>query len=168
MWKLIASADKNWGIGKANRLLVQIPSDMKRFRDMTMGNIVVMGRKTLDSFPGGLALQGRINIVLTRNTQFKAKNVYVVHNVDGLMELLDKCNPEGRQVYVIGGASVYSQLLPYCDEAYITRIDHAYAADAYLPDLDSDGEWEKVSESDEQTYFDLEYTYADYKRKGSV
>lgn len=162
MWKLIASADKNWGIGKNNRLLVQIPSDMKRFREMTMGCIVVMGRRTLESLPGGLALQDRINVVLTKNLSFQAKNVVIKHDMESLVEYLEA---QEADVYVIGGESIYRQLLEYCDTAYITRIDHVYAADAYLPDLDMDEQWEKVSESDEQTYFDLEYTYVVYERK---
>ncbi len=162
MWKLIASADKNWGIGKNNRLLVQIPSDMKRFREMTMGCIVVMGRRTLESLPGGLALQDRINVVLTKNLSFQAKNVVIKHDIESLVEYLEA---QEADVYVIGGESIYRQLLEYCDTAYITRIDHAYAADAFLPDLDKGEQWEKVSESEEQTYFDLEYTYVVYERK---
>lgn len=162
MWKLIASADKNWGIGKDNRLLVQIPSDMKRFREMTTGNIIVMGRKTLESLPGGLALQGRTNVVLTKDHKFQAKNVIIKHDVESLVEFLEQ---QEADVYVIGGESIYRQLLEYCDTAYITRIDHAYVADAYLPDLDKDEQWEMVSESDEHTYFDLEYTFVVYQRK---
>lgn len=162
MWKLIASADKNWGIGKDNRLLVQIPSDMKRFREMTMGNIVVMGRKTLESFPGGLALQGRMNVVLTRNLDYRPKNVVVMHDTDSLMEFLEK---QDKDIYVIGGESIYRQLLDYCEEAYITKIDHTYVADSHLPDLDKEEDWEMVSESDEHTYFDLEYTYRVYRKK---
>lgn len=163
MWKLIASADKNWGIGTGNRLLVQIPSDMKRFREMTTGNVVVMGRKTLESLPGGLALQGRTNVVLTKNPDYKVKNAVVLHDVDSLVKFLEE---QEADVYVIGGESIYRQLLEFCDTAYITRIDHAYAADAYFPDLDKEEDWVKVSESEEQTYFDLEYTYIIYRRKG--
>lgn len=162
MWNLIASADKNWGIGQKNQLLVRIPSDMNRFREMTTGNIVVMGRKTLESLPGGMALQGRTNVVLTKNRDFQAKNVVVFHDVESLQEFLKEQN---AKVYIIGGESIYRQLLEYCDTAYITKIDHAYAADAYLPDLDADENWEVVSESDEHTYFDLEYTYVVYRRK---
>lgn len=161
MWKLIASADKNWGIGQNNRLLVRIPSDMNRFRELTMGNVVVMGRKTLESLPGGLALQGRTNVVLTKNKNYKAKNVQVFHDVESLVEYLEE---QEAEIYVIGGESVYRQLLEYCDTAYITKIDHSYAADAHLPNLDKSEDWEPVSESDEHTYFDLEYTYVVYKR----
>lgn len=161
MWNLIASADKNWGIGQKNQLLVRIPSDLNRFREMTVGNVVVMGRKTLESLPGGMALQGRTNVVLTKNRDFKAKNVVVIHDVESLIEFLKE---QETEVYVIGGESIYRQLLEYCDTAYITRIDHVYAADAYLPNLDKDEQWKLVSESDEHTYFDLEYTYTVYKR----
>lgn len=163
MWKIIASADKNWGIGKDNRLLVQIPGDMKRFREMTMGHIIVMGRKTLESFPGGMPLQGRMNVVLTKNPDYCVKNAVIMHDMGSLVDFLQK---QEAEVFVIGGESIYRQLLKYCDMAYITRIDHTYSADAYLPELDREEEWEKVSESEEQTYFDLEYTYVVYRRKG--
>lgn len=162
MWKLIASADKNWAIGKENRLLVTIPSDMKLFQQMTMGQIVVMGRKTLESFPNGLPLAGRENVVLTRRKDYKVKNAVVVHDLDSLQSYLKE---KKEEIYIIGGASVYRQLLPYCDTAYITRINHQYEADAYLPNLEQEEEWELVKKSEEQTYFDLEYIFTVYRRR---
>ena len=158
----IAAADKNWGIGNKGRLLVSIPADMKFFKETTTGHAVVMGRKTLESLPGGRVLPDRTNIVLTKNPSFKCKGAIIVHDTDELKSVLDEGGYEN--VYVIGGGSVYRELLPLCDEAYITRIDYSYEADTFFPDLDSDPEWELFSEGEEETYYDLVYYFNVYKR----
>lgn len=160
---LIVAVDENWAIGNRNKLLVSIPADMKFFREMTKGNVVVMGRKTMESFPGGQPLKKRTNIVLSRDESYQVKDAVVVHSLEELLEQL-KSFPE-ESIYVIGGESIYRMLLPYCKEAYITRIHHSYAADTYFPDLDADPEWELEDESEEQTYFDLEYVFTRYRRK---
>ena len=160
---IIVAADKNWGIGKDNKLLVSIPADMKFFRETTTGNVVVMGRKTLESFPGGLPLKRRTNIVLTKDVNYQVKDAVLVHSVEELLEELKKYDSEN--VYVIGGDSVYRQLLPYCDIAHVTKIDYAYEADSYFPNLDEDPQWEVTASSEEQTYVDLEYTFVKYQRK---
>ena len=125
--KAILSADRNWGIGYQNRLLVSIPSDMKFFRQTTTGKVVVMGRKTLESFPNGLPLKNRTNIVLTKNKDYSVKGAVLVHTEEELFEELKKYSAD--DVYVIGGESVYRMLLPYCDTVYVTKIDHAFQAD---------------------------------------
>ncbi|MEY8427773.1 dihydrofolate reductase [Lachnospiraceae bacterium 46-15] len=160
---LIVAVDQNWAIGKDNKLLVSIPSDMKFFRETTTGKVVVMGRKTLESFPNGLPLKNRTNIVLTRNRDYQVKDAIVVHSVPELLLKLGEYSSE--EVYVIGGDSVYRELLPYCDVAHVTKINHVYAADAWFPNLDETGEWEVTGESEEQTYFDLEYTFVRYEKK---
>ena len=160
---VIAAVDANWAIGNKNRLLTSIPADMKFFREKTTGHVVVMGRKTLESFPNGLPLKNRINIVLTANRSYKAKDAIIVHTKEELMEELKKY--DSKELYVIGGGSIYEMLLPYCDTAYITKIDHAYAADTYFPNLDQMDEWEMTNVSEEQTCFDLEYVFAKYERK---
>ena len=159
---LIAAVDKNWAIGLGNKLLVSIPQDMKFFRDTTKGKIVAMGRKTLETFPGGQPLKNRVNIVLTTDKNYKTKGIELVHSLEEMVEELKKYPSE--DVYVIGGDTIYRQLLPYCDRAYITKIDHAYHADTYFPNLDDDPEWEMTQISDEQTYFDLEYVFTIYER----
>ena len=159
---LIVAVDKNWAIGCGNRLLVSIPQDMKFFRETTTGKVVVMGRKTLESFPGGKPLKNRVNIVLSTNKDYTVKDAIVVHTVEEVVEELKKYNAE--DVYCIGGESIYRQLLPYCDTAYVTKIDHAYQADSYFPDLDESEEWELTKISEEQTYFDLEYYFTIYER----
>ncbi len=159
---IIVAVDKNWGIGKDNRLLVSIPADMKFFRTTTTGKVVVMGRKTLESFPGGQPLKNRTNIVLTRDVNYKVKGAVIVHSVDELMEELKKYDIE--DVYVIGGDSVYSALLDHCDTAHVTKIDFAYEADTWFPNLDERKDWSVAGASEEQTYFDLEYQFVQYKR----
>ena len=109
---LIVNADKNWAIGKDNRLLVSIPQDMKFFRETTTGKVVVMGRKTLESFPGGQPLKKRTNIVLTSDRSYQAGEAVIVHSMEELMEELEKYPRE--DIFVIGGESIYRSLLPWC------------------------------------------------------
>lgn len=160
---IIVAVDQNWAIGCNNKLLVSIPSDMKFFRETTSGKVVVMGRKTLESFPGGRPLKNRTNIVLTRNPGYQVKGATVVHTLEELLEELKSYPSE--DIYVIGGDSIYHQMLPYCDMAHVTKIHHAYEADSYFPNLDQLPEWEIAADSEEQTYFDLEYHFLMYRRK---
>ena len=159
---IIVAVDSNWAIGKNNQLLVSIPADMKMFRQETTGKVVVMGRKTLESFPNGLPLKNRTNIVLSGNKNYKVNGATVVHTVDELLEEVAKYPSD--QVYCIGGDSVYKLLLPYCDTAHVTRINFAYEADRYFPNLDEMPEWKITATSDEQTYFDLEYEFVKYEK----
>lgn len=161
--KLIAAVDSNWAIGYKNQLLVRIPHDQKWFQSTTMGKVIVLGRKTLETFPNGVPLAGRTNIVLTTDKSLKVRGATVVHSIDELLTELKRYNSE--DVYVVGGESVYNQLLDMCDTAYITKIDYVYEADRYFPNLDENKSWELREESDEQTYFDLEYTFRTYVRK---
>ena len=163
--KMIVAADKNWGIGKNNKLLVSIPADMRRFRQETTGKVVVMGRRTLESFPGGTVLKDRVNIVLTQNPAYEKKNAVIVHSLNELFDILQQYDPE--DVYCIGGESIYSLLLPWCDLALVTRIDYSYEADSHFPDLDADPSWQITEKSEEQTYFDLAYRFLTYSRISS-
>ena len=158
----IVAVDKNWAIGKNNQLLVRIPADQKMFRQETTGKVVIMGRKTLDSFPGGQPLKNRTNIVLTRDPDYRPKDVTVVHSLEEALKEIEKYPPE--EVYCIGGDSVYRQMLPYCDTAHVTKVDYAYEADTWFPNLDQDPAWKITAESEEQTYFDLEYRFVKYER----
>lgn len=160
---IIAAVDNNWAIGNKNQLLVRIPSDQKYFREETTGKVVVLGRKTLETFPQGLPLQNRTNIILSSHPGFQVKGGIVVHSLEELLRELKKYRDE--DIYVVGGESVYRQLLPYCSVAHVTRIDHAYEADAYFPDLDEDENWEITADSEEQTYFDIVYRFLKYERK---
>ena len=124
---LIVAVDKNWAIGNQNRLLVSIPADMKFFRETTMNKVVVLGRKTLESFPNGLPLKKRTNIVITRDKNYQVKDAIVVHSVEEALKELEKYSEE--EIYVIGGESIYRQMLPYCKVAHVTKVNHAYEAD---------------------------------------
>ena len=159
----IVCVDANWGIGYKNELLVRIPSDQKFFRETTTGKVVVMGRKTLDSFPGQKPLKNRTNIVITSNKNLGSKDGEIyVHSIEECLELLKQYNDE--DIYIIGGSSVYKEFLPYCSKAFITKVDRAFSADSYFPNLDEDEEWKMVKESDEQTYFDNTFFFTEYER----
>ena len=160
---IIVAADENWAIGNKDKLLVSIPNDQKHFREETTGKVVVLGRKTLQTFPQGQPLKNRTNIILSRDKNYEVKDATVVHSVEELLEELKKFDTE--DVYIIGGESIYRQMLPYCDVAHVTKIDHKYEADTYFPNLDNDPEWEITADSDEQTYFDIAYTFLKYQRK---
>ena len=144
---IIVAADENWAIGNKNELLVRIPADQKFFRETTMGKVVVMGRT---------------NIVLTHDKKFRVPGALIVHDMEELHEELKKYDSE--DIYVIGGESVYRQLIDECDVAHVTKIDFAYDADAHFPDLDADPAWQVTADSEEQTYFDLEYYFYRYER----
>ncbi len=116
---IIVAADKNWAIGYQNKLLVSIPSDMKFFREMTSGKVVIMGRRTLESFPNGLPLKNRVNIVITRSKGYQAKGAVIVHSVEEALKEAEKYETE--DVFVIGGDSIYRQCLPYCNVCHVTK-----------------------------------------------
>ncbi|MCR4947188.1 MAG: dihydrofolate reductase [Lachnospiraceae bacterium] len=160
---LIAAVDKNWAIGKNNKLLANIPEDMKFFRETTTGKVVVMGRKTLESFPNKKPLPNRTNIVLTKDSSYKADGAVIVHDTEELSKVLERYDT--KDVFCIGGGSIYKLLEPMCDTAFITKIDYAYDADTFFPDLDASDDWELTEESEEKTCFDLIYTFTTYVRK---
>lgn len=161
----IAAVDSNWAIGYQNKLLVSIPNDMKFFRSETKGKVVVLGRKTLETFPGKRPLEQRTNIILSTDKTYEVKGATVTHSIEELLEELQQYYT--KDVYIIGGTSIYEQMLPYCDVAHITKIHHAYAADSYFPNLDRMEEWTITRDSEEQTYFDLEYQFLQYEKKGN-
>lgn len=159
---LIAAVDNNWAIGFQNSLLVRIPEDQKWFRETTTGKAVIMGRKTLESFPNKAPLKNRTNIVITKDKTYKVEGAVVVHSIEEAIEAAKDFADE--DIYVIGGESIYRQMLPYCNVAHITKIDYAYQADAYFPNLDKESEWKITDTSDERTYFDLLYEFVKYEK----
>ena len=138
---LIVAVDKNWAIGKDGDQLVYLSEDLKRFKALTTGHPVILGRKTLATFPGGRPLKGRRNLILSRSADFAPEGAEVFSDVETLRAVA----PE--DAFVIGGASVYRQLLPWCSTAYVTKIDRAFPADCHFPDLDQDPAWEQAEES---------------------
>ena len=160
---LIVAVDNNWAIGYKNQLLVSIPADMRFFRDETSGKVVILGKKTLDTFPGGKPLKNRLNIIISRQMDLKVSDAIVVHSIEEALEAASGYKSE--DIYVIGGATIYEQMLPYCDVAHVTKINYGYEADTYFPNLDEKEDWTLEIESEEQTYYDLEYTFCKYVRR---
>lgn len=144
--RAIFHADREWGIGKQNDLMFTLPKDMRFFRETTKGKVVVMGLNTLKSFPGGKPLKNRTNIVLSPADV--EEDVITVHSLTELFEKLKKYPAD--DVFVIGGASVYRALIPYCTEVLVTKVDATGGADTFVPDLDKDGSFRLESESDEE------------------
>lgn len=159
---LYVTADANWAIGNNNNLLIQIPRSQKMFLEETKGKVLVMGRKALETLPQGLPLAGRTNIILSRNEEMQIKNATVVHSIEALLEELKQYADE--DVYVVGGESVFQQLLPYCKVAHVVKLDHYYNANKYFLDLDKASEWKLTAGSDELTYFDIAYEFLKYER----
>ena len=161
---IIVSVDKKWGIGNKGKLLVSIPKDMKLFREETIGKVIIMGHNTVLSLPGSQPLAGRENIVLSKDKNLKIKGATVVNSLESCLEYLRENNINDEDVFVIGGESVYRNFSPYCNVAHVTYIDYEYAADRQFLNLDLDKEWNLVLETEEETYFDIPYTFRMYKR----
>ncbi|WP_352399640.1 dihydrofolate reductase [Anaerotignum sp.] len=160
---LMVAVDEQWGIGKDGDLLRRIPTDMKRFRAMTMGNVLILGRKTLESFPNKKPLPNREHIVLTQNLAYHGEGVTLCHDIDDLTQLLKKF--DGKEVFVAGGGSVYQQLLPLCQNAYITKIHDIYPADTFFPNLDELPDWEIVDEGEVLEDEGVKFSFVLYQRK---
>ncbi len=152
----IVAVSENWGIGKDNQLLFRISADLKRFKALTAGQTVVMGRKTLQSLPGCKGLPNRRNIVLTGNADFTAENAETVNTLAQLIFTA------GADAIVIGGETVYRQLLPMCDRVHVTKVFAAPEADAFFPDLDADPGWEVACQSEIMEENGLRFQYVDY------
>lgn len=162
--KFLVTADNNGAIGRGAQPLVTIPAVQQSFLKETQGKVVVMGRKTLEGLPGGQPLGNRINVVLSENPSYKIKGAVVCHSIEETLEYLKQFPAE--DVYVIGGESIFRQLLEHCTAVYLTHIDYEYDADVKFPaDLAGSPDWEMVEEGEEQTYFSLCYTPEIYKRK---
>ncbi len=159
---IIASADSNWAIGKDGKLLYSIPQDMKFFRETTSGKVVVMGRKTLESFPGGRPLKNRVNVVLTRSADYEKDGIVKCTDISRLDDILKEYPDD--DIFVIGGGEIYKALLPKCKKAYITRIDAAADADSYFPDLDKDGAWRITDKSEQFSDNGISFCFVTYER----
>ena len=157
----IVVVDKNWAIGHQNGLLFSLPGDMKRFRTLTTGGTVILGRKTLNSFPGGKPLPNRRNIVITRKTTFQRENCEVVFTPEAALNLVGDIDDDN--IWVIGGGSVYAVLLNSCKRAYVTMVDaEAPNADTYFPNLDKIPFWKVDSISDPIEENGVSYRFMDY------
>ena len=154
----IVAVSRSWGIGKDGQLLFRISADLQRFKALTTGHTVVMGRKTLQSLPGGRGLPNRRSLVLTRQESFTPERAETVHSLAELLALA------GDEAFVIGGQEVYEQLLPYCTRAYVTKVFADVPADAFFPNLDEDPHWRVVSTGEMQEENGLTFQYVEYQR----
>ncbi|MDP4179664.1 MAG: dihydrofolate reductase [Bacillota bacterium] len=161
--KVIANANLNWGIGLNGKLLVWIPEDMKFFKKCTLGKVVVMGRETFETLPGKEPLKDRTNVVLTRNSSFEKEGIVKCSSIYDLKEKLKDYNSD--DVYIIGGESIYKQLLPFCSEALITKVENNLEADKYFVNLDEKEEWELAEQSELKTYNDINFRFIKYINK---
>ena len=160
---MIVAADKNWGIGKNGRLLAHLSGDLKYFKERTLGKAVVMGRKTLESLPGGRPLPGRTNIVLTANPDYEKEGCIIVHSMDELRKKCEEYPPDG--VMIIGGATLYNQLMEECESLFITKIYEEFEADAFIKNADELGGYKVVWQSDMQEENGIIYQFFEYKRE---
>lgn len=161
--KIIVAADKNWGIGKDGQLLCHLPGDLKYFKEKTTGKIVVMGRKTLESLPGGRPLPNRTNVILTRNKNFEKEGCITVAGVKELFSVLESLG-ENVDVMIIGGGDIYRQLLPYCNACYVTKLIKEFDADTYFPNLDESTDFKIVWQSEKKGENGIEYVFTEYRR----
>ena len=154
----IVDVSQSWGIGKGGDLLFRLPSDLRRFKAMTTGHTVIMGRKTLDSLPGGKGLPHRRNLVLSRQSDFAPDRAEVIHSVEDILKTAED------DAFVIGGQQVYEQLLPYCTRVHITKVLSDPEADAFFPDLDKLPGWKVASAGEMLTENGLSFQYVEYIR----
>lgn len=155
---VIVAVDENWGIGKDGEQLIYISADLKRFKALTMGHSLVLGRKTLATFPGGKPLKGRRNLILSRNPEFAPEGAEVYHSLEGLLEHVEE------DAFVIGGASVYQELLSRCDTAYVTKLQASWPADCWFPNLDEDPAWTVAEVGEPLEEQGITFRYVTYRR----
>ena len=159
--KAIVCVDKKWGIGKNNKMLFHLPEDLKFFKEKTWGKTVVMGYNTFLSLPNRKPLPNRKNIVLSRKKNLKIDGVSVVNSAEELLSILEN---DTSNVFLIGGEIIYKELLNFCDEAYVTRVNANGNAEKFFPNIDENPEWIRTYESDEIKTGNFEIKFNTYKR----
>ena len=164
--QLIVACDMEWNIGRGDALLFRISEDLKRFKALTLGHPVIYGRRTLATFPKGKPLSGRPNLVLSRNAAFACAGATVVHDLNALFAELDRLGDP--QPFVIGGGTIYKQLLPYCTTAYVTRVLSVYLGDVRMPNLDRNRDWTLVEPGTVKTVNGLSYRYDCYRNRNPL
>lgn len=157
--ELIVAVDQNWAIGFGGDQLFYIPADLKHFKELTTGHPVILGRKTLATFPGSRPLKGRPNLILSHNPDFAPEGAQVYPDLDALLAAAP------GDSFVIGGESVYRALLPHCSTAYVTKVASAFEADTWFPNLDEDPNWYISETSEDMDHEGLTFRYVTYRRK---
>ena len=160
----ILNADINFGIGKRNGLLFSLPLDMKFFRETTKGHVVAMGENTLLSFPGNKPLKNRTNIVLSKDESHNYEGVVNVHSFEQFLQIIKKYS-ENEDVYIIGGASIYAQTLPYVDKVLLTKVNKDGGAEVFFPNLDENKDFELVESSSPIMDGEIEIRFTTYINK---
>lgn len=161
----IVCVDRNWGIGKNGKLLVNIPADKHFFRGLTTGGVVLGGRKTMEALPDGVVLPDRDNIVLTRQLDYQYEDAEIVHSRAEALDVLRFY--DDKHIFVIGGGMVYQTFLRYCSQVYVTKVSKSFEADTFFPNLDQKEEWEIIWKSEPQSYQDVPFAFYQYRRKNT-
>lgn len=156
---LIVAVDENWAIGRDGDQLCYIPADLKRFQRLTTGHPVLLGRKTLATFPGGRPLKNRRNLILSATPGF------AVEGGEVFAALEEALAAAPADTFVIGGEAVYRQTLDQCDTAYVTKIHQTFPADRHFPDLDAHPAWAVAETEGPYEHQGLSFTYVTYRRK---
>lgn len=163
MVSMLVAVDRNWGIGKEGDLLIKIPEDMKFFKDISINNVIIMGRKTFESLPNRKPLVNRVNIIITSDKNYKVENAIVVNSIE---EAIEKAKEyKDLEIINIGGGKIFNQMIDHCDIAYVTYIDREFEADTFCPRIDQLPDWKLESESEEKTYLDIKYYFRKYSKK---
>lgn len=157
MFSMICAVGRNNEIGCENKLLWHLPNDLQYFKEKTLNHTVIMGKNTFESI--GCALPGRKNIVLALEEDYVAKNCEVCNNLKGLIE---KFQDSEEEIFIIGGASIYAQFIPYAEKLYLTKVEDSPKADTFFPDI---GEFEKISQSSKKEENGIKYSFCEYARK---
>lgn len=157
----IVVMDENYGIGYQGKLLTYLPEDLKFFKEKTTGNVVVMGRTTLEALPNGKPLLNRSTIVLTKNKEYRCEGAVVVNSLEELFEILKFY--ENKDIFIAGGEEIYNQLIQYCKIGYITKIKESFKADKYFKPIEKMGNWKKIWESEEKEYNGIKFVFTKYE-----
>lgn len=167
--KLVVAVDREWGIGNNGELLARVRGDLLNFKNLTLNKTVILGSKTLATFPKGRPLKNRNNIVMSRSPEYFVEGAEIAHSTEELQDKIKELDT--NDVFVIGGESIYKQLLPFCDTAYVTKFDRSYEKDAFFPNLDEMPEWKKTktseimtSDAETDSEAGLKYVFCEYKR----
>lgn len=165
---LIVAVDNDYGIAKNGELLARLPKDLQYFKEKTLGNVVIMGRKTLESLPKQKPLPNRTNVILTRDPNYHCKDAIVLHSLGEVLSWLEREGIAKQQVFVSGGAEIYKLFMPYCTTAYITKINHHFGADCHMEKIEQNLEWREISRSEIQEENGYEYQWITYRRKENI
>lgn len=165
--EIVVLVDNNWGIGYAGDQLVRIKEDLQNFKKITENGIVIYGRKTLETFPGGKVLKNRENWILSRTVQ-KIDGATVFNDIDYLLRQIEDAEEEGKKIFCIGGTEIYEQLLPYVNICHVSKVNKEYEnVDRFFPNLDKNKDW-YLAEKSQLLYSDsadVHYSFNTYIRK---